>query len=236
MTSFEGGSAVAIIPARGGSKRIPKKNIREFWGRPMIGWPIARALESGVFSRVVVSTDDADIARVAAKQGAEIPFQRDPSLADDITGTTEVVRDAIQRLDLPEETVVCCLYATAVFVTAEDLQDGLARLRSSSLDWVFMAGQYRTPIQRAYHMKGTGMVPVEPLNMPKRSQDLPTCYFDAGQAYFAKASRWNMPDARVWDGAEAIVLPDERCVDVDTEDDWRRAERLFEMCFSDELA
>lgn len=215
---------VAILPARGGSKRIPRKNIKPFQGRPAIGWPIAAAQAAGI-GRVVVSTDDAEISEVAMSLGAEAPFLRDAALSDDHAGTTEVVRDAVARLGLAPDVAVCCVYPTALFVTADDLRDGLAKLEAGA-DWVLSVGEYPTPIDRAYRREGDLLVPRQPVMMPKRSQDLDPAYFDAGQFYWARAERWLDPEARVWDGAAGVVLPPERAVDIDTPEDWARAERL----------
>lgn len=219
--------AIAILPARGGSKRIPRKNVLPFAGRAAIGWPIGAALQSGLFARVVVSTDDAEIAAAARATGAEVPFTREAGLADDHTGTTEVIRDAVTRLDLPDDTPVCCIYATAFFVTAADLAQGFARLQDGA-DWALSLGEYRTPIQRAYRQLGAGRVAAfAPDEMPKRSQDLEPAFFDAGQFYWARAGQWRDPAARVWDGAAGVVLPPERCIDIDTPADWDLAERMF---------
>jgi pseudaminic acid cytidylyltransferase len=222
--------AVAILPARGGSKRIPHKNRRLFAGLPAIGWPIAAAQNSGCFDRIVVSTDDDDIASVARDLGAEVPFRRDAGLADDYTGTTEVIRDTILRLGLAPDTPVCCLYPTAFFVTAQDLQDGFANLNAGA-DWVLALGEYRTPIDRAYRrLPGGQLVEARSSDMmPKRSQDLEPAYFDAGQFYWARASTWCAPEKRVWDGAAAVELPAERCIDIDTPADWDLAERMFKL-------
>lgn len=215
---------VAIIPARGGSKRIPRKNIRTFCGRPALHWPIGAALSTGLFDRIVVSTDDRQIADVARTAGAEVPFLRDPALADDMTGTTEVIRDTVDRLGLADDTFVCCIYATALFVRAEDLCEGMKRLKESR--WVLSLGAYATPIDRAYRQEGDRFVPRNPEMMPKRSQDLAPAYFDAGQFYWAHATTWRDASARIYDGASGVILPEERAVDIDTEEDWDRAERL----------
>lgn len=222
--------AIAILPARGGSKRIPRKNILDFNGRPAIGWPLAAALESGRFAQVVVSTDDAEIAEVSKGLGAQVPFLRAPDLADDYTGTTDVIRDVVARLKLPAETPVCCIYPTALFLRAEDLARGAALL-TEGVDWVLSLGEYATPIDRAYQQVGTDgrVVARDPEKMPLRSQDLAPAFFDAGQFYWARAKTWRDPAARVWDGAASVVLPPERCIDIDTPADWRRAEQQFKL-------
>ncbi|NQZ73493.1 MAG: pseudaminic acid cytidylyltransferase [Dinoroseobacter sp.] len=218
--------AVAIIPARGGSKRIPRKNIRDFAGKPAIAWPIEVALASGQFAKVVVSTDDQEIADCANRFGAETPFLRDASLSDDYTGTTDVVRDAVERLGLGPDVPVCCIYATALFVSPEDLQTGYDLLAGGAT-WSMTVSEYPTPIARAYHRKGDALVPRHPDKMPMRSQDLEADYFDVGQFYWAKAETWLDPEAVVWDGTAGVEVPALRAVDIDTEEDWKRAEFLM---------
>ena len=193
----------------------------------MIAWPIRAARAAHPEGRVVVTTDDAEIAEAARAAGAETPFVRDAALADDHSGTTEVVRDAVARLGLGGETPVCCLYATAAFVRAEDLRAGLAALGDAT--WVLSMGLYRTPIQRAYRRDGDRVAAIDPAAMPMRSQDLAPAFYDAGQFYWARAATWLDPAARVWDGAAPLVLPDERCIDIDTPEDWARAERMAEI-------
>ena len=221
--------AIAILPARGGSKRIPGKNIRPFASTPAIGWPIRAAQNSGCFAQIIVSTDDPAIAAVARGLGAEVPFLREAALSDDHSGTTAVIRDAVQRLGLTPDTAVCCIYPTAFFVTADDLKQGLLRLNSGA-DWVLTLGAYRTPIDRAYRATAQDRVVArQPDKMPLRSQDLDPAYFDAGQFYWARAATWADPLARVWDGAAGVILPAERCIDIDTPDDWALAERMFTL-------
>lgn len=223
-------NAIAILPARGGSRRIPRKNIRDFFGRPAIGWPIRAAQESGQFAHIIVTTDDSEIAETSQGLGAEVPFLRDPNLADDFTGTTDVIRDAVSKLNLSPNTPVCCIYPTALFLRSVDISEG-ARKLTSSVNWVLSLGEYPTPIDRSYKMvsNGEGVVARDPEKMPLRSQDLETAFFDAGQFYWARAKTWLDPNARVWDGAASVVLPPERCVDIDTPTDWRRAELVFKM-------
>jgi len=222
-------TCVAIIPARGGSKRIPFKNGRAFHGKPMMSWPIATARDSGLFSRIVVSTDDAELAECARLSGAQVPFVRAAGLADDHTGTTEVIRDAIARLELAPDVLVCCIYPTAAFATSEDLRQAHQKLVSGNANWVLTVGEFPAPVDRGYRRTSSGFVPRWPENMPARSQDLEPMYFDAGQFYWASVATWMQPGAHVWDGADAVVLPRERCVDIDTEDDWALAESLFSL-------
>lgn len=216
--------AIAILPARGGSKRIPRKNIKDFCGRPAIAWPIAAAQAARCFGRIVVSTDDTEIAQVAKASGADVPFLREAALADDVTGTTEVVRDAVERLGLAPDTLVACIYPTALFMRPEEVQAGAQKVKSGAT-WSLAVAAYPTPIDRAYRMEGGQLVPRQPEMMPRRSQDLAPAYFDVGQFYFAKARTWLDPDARVWDGAAGVEIPFERAIDIDTPEDWTRAER-----------
>ena len=221
---------VAIIPARGGSKRIPRKNIRMFCGKPMIAWPIEAALESGCFDQVIVSTDDSEIAEVARSYGASTPFMRPVELSDDFTGTGDVTRHAVEWLQQeghdPED--VCCLYATAPFVRPEDLRNGQALLRSGKAEQVFTATTFPFPIQRAIRVTDKGCEPIFPEHIRKRSQDLEEAWHDAGQFYWASAKTWCTPGRSMFSaGSIPLILPRYRVQDIDTEEDWKMAEYLF---------
>lgn len=220
---------VCVIPARGGSKRIPGKNIRPFHGRPMIGWSIAAAQASGLFARIVVSTDDATIADVARAQGAEVPFLRPAALADDHAATVPVLAHAVQALGLPPATPVCCLYATAPFVQGADLAQGL-RLVQAGAAYAMAVTRYDYPIQRALRRGADGAVAMmDPAQMQVRSQDLEPAWHDAGQFYWARAATWAAQAPVFGPGAHGVALPSHRVVDIDTPDDWTRAEALFSV-------
>lgn len=228
---------IAIIPARGGSKRIPRKNIKDFCGQPMLAYPIKAALQSGVIDKVVVSTDDDEIAAIARQYGAEVPFMRSSTLADDHTGTSAVIRDAITQLQaLGWPLNYCaCLYATTPLLTASVIRDSLLQLEQSSADYVFTAARFSFPIQRALVMTDSGGVaPFDPASIGKRSQDLTPAYHDAGQLYWAKASSW-LDNSKSIFGANSrmLVLPDHLVQDIDTPEDWRRAELLYNMLQQD---
>jgi pseudaminic acid cytidylyltransferase len=222
---------VCVIPARGSSKRIPRKNIREFAGKPMIAWSIEAALASGCFVRVIVSTDDDEIAVVAEAHGAEVPFRRPVALSDDHTGTLPVVAHAIDWLREQGESpeVVCCLYATAPFVQAEDLQAGLRALRGSDdVDYAFSVTSYAFPIQRALRLTADGRVAMfQPEHFHTRSQDLEEAWHDAGQFYWGRAEAWRAGTPIFSERAVPVTLPRHRVQDIDTPEDWRRAEWLF---------
>ncbi len=216
---------IAVIPARGGSKRIPRKNIRNFAGRPIISYSIQAALQCELFDHVIVSTDDEEIAQAARSCGASVPFMRPARLADDFTGTGEVTNHAVQWLEATGCDIehVCCIYPTAPFITANDLVDGWEALSSSDCDYVFSVTQFSYPVQRALRMNDGGLMEiVSEHDFQKRSQDLEPYYHDAGMLY------WSNRDAlgkRGFSGnMRPLILPSWRVHDIDTEEDWRRAE------------
>ncbi|MDQ7991050.1 MAG: pseudaminic acid cytidylyltransferase [Propionicimonas sp.] len=220
---------IAVIPARGGSKRIPRKNIRPFAGRPMIAHSIAAALAADCFDRVVVSTDDAEVADVARQHGAEIPFLRPATLADDHTGTTEVIQHAVRALaaDGPFSHV-CCIYATAPFLTPDVLRAGLDALTGSGKSYAFSVAAFPSPIQRALRIRPDGAVePIWPEHRLVRSQDLEPAYHDAGQFYWGTAEAWESAAPIHSPLSVPVVLPAHRVQDIDTPEDWVRAEYLY---------
>ena len=222
---------LAVIPARGGSKRIPRKNIRPFCGKPIVAWSIEAAKVSGCFDRIIVSTDDREIGEVAKEYGAEVPFIRPKELADDFTGTTEVVVHAIgqEQKSGGHPVNVCCLYATAPFLDPRDLQRGLQELEKGHHDYVFSVTTYAFPIQRALRIAATGGIEMfEPENFNTRSQDLEEAFHDAGQFYWGVANAWLGSTTIFGPGALPIVIPRSRVQDIDTFEDWERAEYMFE--------
>lgn len=223
---------LAVIPARGGSKRIPRKNIRPFAGRPMLAWPVEAALRAGCFDRIVVSTDDAEIAEVARAAGAEVPFLRPAELADDHAGTIAVMRHAIgELLTAPgRDDLVCCLYATAPFVQADDLTGGLQLLQSQAdCDFVLGVAAHRAPIQRALRLDAAGRVSMfDATQFTRRSQDLEPAYHDAGQFCWGRASAWLGVDNVFTPTCRAWQLPAYRVQDIDSPEDWLRAEWMFQ--------
>jgi pseudaminic acid cytidylyltransferase len=219
---------VAVIPARGGSKRIPRKNIRRFSGKPMIAYSIQCALDTGLFERVIVSTDDAEIARVAVEYGAEAPFVRPPELSGDYAGTTEVVAHAVEFLQQQASlTAVCCIYATAPFMAKEDVARGYSLLEQGDWQYVFSGTSYGYPIFRSFQMNSTGGLEMFfPEHFGTRSQDLPEALHDAGQFYWGRPQAW-IEQLRIFGERSTIVpVPRWRVQDIDTAEDWHRAETL----------
>ncbi|MDG1500321.1 MAG: pseudaminic acid cytidylyltransferase [Planctomycetota bacterium] len=219
---------LAVIPARGGSKRIPRKNIRPFCGKPMIVWSIEAALASGCFDRVVVSTDDEEIAKVALEHGAEVPFMRPAELSDDHTGTTPVVAHAAHSCGAEGDDAVCCIYATAPFLRAKDLVRGSEVLETSGAAFAFSVTSYAFPIQRAIRLTPEGRVEMlDPSVFETRSQDLEEAWHDAGQFYWGRARAWQAGTPLFSQEAAPVPLSRSRVQDIDTEEDWTRAEWLF---------
>lgn len=231
---------VAIIPARGGSKRIYKKNIREFCGKPIIAYSIEAAINSGMFDRVIVSTDDQNIADIAKEYGAETPFMRPMSLADDHTGTNDVVAHAINALEQLGETLgyVCCIYATAPFLQKEYIQRGLSELKADeNKHYAFSVCKFNYPVQRSFTIEKPErhVTLLDHKSIGARSQDLPEHFHDAGQFYWGLAKDF----VHVIDGgmfsrfAIPIVLPNYLVQDIDDEGDWRRAEYMYRALMAD---
>lgn len=222
---------LAVIPARGGSKRIPRKNIRSFGGKPMIAWSIEAARHSGCFDSIVVSTDDEEVAAVARAHGAAVPFMRPADLADDFTPTIPVVRHAVEwhRAHGCAPESVCCLYATAPFVQPSSIRAGLARLSENDCSFAFAVTTYAFPIQRALRMTADGHIAMlAPDQFATRSQDLEEAWHDAGQFYWASADTWLTRDVVFASDAAPVRVPRHLVQDIDTPEDWTRAELMLE--------
>lgn len=221
---------LAVIPARGGSKRIPRKNIRAFAGRPMIAYAIGAARASGLFDHVVVSTDDAEIAAIAAAEGAELPFTRPADLADDHTPTVPVIAHAIGACRALGWDVqqVCCIYPGVPLIRAEDIAEALRLLEAhGGSGYTFPVTPFPSAIQRALRRGADGRVaPFHPEYVNTRTQDLEPAFHDAGQFYWGQADAW-LAGLSIHANGRAIVLPEWRVVDIDTPADWERAEALY---------
>lgn len=223
---------VAIIPARGGSKRIPKKNIKTFVGKPLIAYSIEVAKASGLFSRIIVSTDSDEVAQVALKYGAEVPFIRPENLADDFTGTNAVVHHALKWLKNSGIVVdfACCIYATAPLLQKEYLQQAYDKLITEKKSYVFPVTEYVFPIQRAFYLKNLSYpVPVDEKSFKSRSQDLQQAYHDAGQFYWGKPYAFQENYHLFSEQTEVLQLPKHLVCDIDTEADFFRAELQYKI-------
>jgi pseudaminic acid cytidylyltransferase len=210
---------LAVIPARGGSKRIPQKNIKFFCGLPMIAWSIKAAIESKCFDRIIVSTDDREIGQIALSYGAELPFMRPADLSGDYTGTIPVIAHAIDWFKSIGSVFseVCCIYATAPFVQASDLQRGLDLLQTTDADYAFSVTTYPFPIQRAIRITADQRLEmIQPKCYDTRSQDLEEMWHDAGQFYWGNPSAWLAHKPIFGHGSAPVVLPRHRVQDIDT--------------------
>jgi pseudaminic acid cytidylyltransferase len=221
---------VAIIPARGGSKRIPNKNIKPFAGKPIISYSIEAAVESGVFDKILVSTDDEKIMRTAIEYGAEVPFVRPPDLSDDLTPTAPVIDHALQwmRSHNVQATYACCIYATAPFLQPEYIRQGLEIIKNKKVSSVFSVTTFPFPIFRALEIDEKGHLAMFwPEHELSRSNDLPEAYHDAGQFYWLDCKRFLKRQKLYSSDAFPVILPRYLVQDIDTMEDWETAERMY---------
>ena len=220
---------IAIIPARGGSKRIPKKNIKSFFGKPMIQWAIEAAQESNIFDQIIVSTDDETIAAISKDLGALVPFKRSQALSDDYTNTTDVIADACQwAIDAGLNVeIVCCLYATAPFVRTDDLIEAYRIINASDWQYVFSVAEYSSPIFRSFQQTDTqGVKMFFPEHFESRSQDLPQALYDAGMFYMGRTDAW-LQRLKIFENHSfPLKIPSWRVQDIDTPEDWVRADQM----------
>ena len=223
---------VAIITARGGSKRIPRKNIKIFSGQPIINYSINAALESGLFNEVMVSTDDVEIAEQAIKAGAKVPFMRSAENSNDFAGTAEVICEVIEKYksnNISFDTG-CCIYPTAPFLTSDTLKSGYDIFNYKKYDVLFPAIQYSYPIQRSIRLMSDGRVEMLwPENYTKRSQDLEPVYHDVGQFYWFNTEVMLIKKKLFTDNSGVLVVSEMLSQDIDNEEDWRLAEMKYKL-------
>ena len=225
---------IAIIPARGGSKRIPRKNIKLFNGKPMIAYAITAAIDSGLFEHIIVSTDDLEIAAIAQKYGAKTPFVRPEDLANDYTATAPVVAHGIESCRALGWVFeyVCCIYPGVPFIQTDDLKGALKLLTEDETDYSFPVTEFPSAIQRALKREEGGKLqPFYPQFESTRTQDLEPAYHDAGQFYWGKAVSW-LNNPYVHSNGIGYVIPNWRVVDIDTHEDWTRAEAMYKAFHS----
>lgn len=225
---------IAIIPARGGSKRIPRKNIKPFLGKPILAYSIEAALNSGLFDEVMVSTDDDQIAEIAKEYGASVPFLRSEKNSDDFTGPGDVVLETLNGYKNIEKEFdyACCIYATAVFVSSKRLIEGFELLNSKGFEVTFPVSEFNSPILRSFEMDGNCLVKRSfPEYEKHRSQDLPKSYFDAGQFYWFRPSEFYQLENKNVFGLKkgGLMLDSSEVQDIDTLNDWKMAEFKFDF-------
>ena len=224
---------IAIIPARGGSKRIINKNVKKFCGKPIIAYSIEAAKKSKLFDRIIISTDSKKIAKIAKKYGGEVPFIRPKSLSGDYTGTAEVIAHAVNLIKEKYNThikVACCIYATAPFIQVKDLHKAWKLFKSGKWNLVFAATSYSYPVFRSFQKKANGELrPLYPNHSKKRSQDLNIVLHDAGQFYWAAPNIWIKKKLSFNHQSTVIELPNWRVQDIDTLEDWKRAELKYKI-------
>lgn len=224
-------SSIAIITARGGSKRIPNKNKKDFLGKPIMCYSIEAALSSGLFEEVMVSTDDEEIAQIARKAGANIPFMRSAATADDFATTDDVLLEVLSEYEKRGQIFeyMACIYPTAPFVTAKKLQDAFRILKERNASGVMPVVQFSFPPQRGMAMRDGRLVYCYPDNAMKRSQDLETVYHDCGQFYFYRTKEYRACKGDLKDGYVPIVMPETQVQDIDNLTDWKMAEMKYRM-------
>jgi pseudaminic acid cytidylyltransferase len=224
---------IAVIPARGGSKRIPGKNIRNFLGKPIIAYSIEAALNTKLFDEVIVSTDDAEIAEVAENCGATVPFMRPEELADDFSTIIDVLKNVVEWYEKLGQKVdqLCCIYATAPFVTPEVLKEGYESLTSSVAGCAMSVAAFTYPIQRALEVGAKGTLEmINKEHLLTRSQDLPEAYMDAAQFIWARPEAIKDSTISLLEkGVIPVVIPTSRVQDIDTLEDWSRAELIYRV-------
>ena len=226
--------SLAIITARGGSKRIPRKNIKDFLGKPIIAYSIEAALSSEIFDEVMVSTDDAEIATVAQQYGAKVPFLRSEANANDFATTADVLKEVIiayQKQGKNFDTA-CCIYPTAPFVTQKLLQQSYRKLIEGKYDSVFPVVRFSFPVQRCLIKNSDELFQLrEPQYLNDRSQDLEPCFHDAGQLYFFNVATFIIKQRLMTDNTSCIEIPELEVQDIDNETDWKLAELKYRLLY-----
>lgn len=222
---------IAVIPARGGSKRIPRKNIKVFNNKPMILWALNTAKESGMFDHIIVSSDDEEIIEISKEFGAEVPFIRPKEISDDHTPTVPVISHALKEcinLGWPVE-YACCIYPCVPFLRSSDLINSFEIIKNSQADFVYPVAEYAHPIQRAMRQLDSGKMQfIDPSNEMTRTQDLEKTYHDAGQFYWGKKDAW-INEKKMHSDGVGMQIENWRVVDIDNHDDWKRAEILYNL-------
>ena len=223
--------AIAIITARGGSKRIPRKNIRDFCGNPIISYAIDAAINSNIFAEVMVSTDDNEIAKIALENGAQVPFYRSSRNSDDYSTTADVLIEVLSEYEKKglKFDYLCCIYPTAPFVTSEKLKLALKKMINEKAEAIIPVVKFSYPPQRAFIIKDDKLIYKYHENVFKRSQDLESLYHDAGQFYFIKVETFMKNKTLVCKNTIPLIVDELSVQDIDTEEDWKMAELKYKM-------
>ncbi len=221
---------IAIIPARRGSKRIKNKNIKNFCGKPIISYSIETALNTKIFDKIIVSTDCEKISKISKSYGASVPFKRPPELSDDYTGIHEVLKDTVLKLKLNDNDLVCCIFATAPFINTDDIIKGFKKIISEKWEVVISAAKYNYPVYRSFmDNKEKGLKMLFPNYYKIRSQDIKDLYHDAGQFFWSSVSVLKNQSKKYNHKNSIIEIPSWRCQDIDTYEDWKRAEIIYDL-------
>lgn len=222
---------IAIIPARGGSKRIPRKNIKDFNGKPMLAYPLVAAAKSGIFEEIIVSTDDADIAEIAKKYGAAVPFMRSAKTAGDYATTFDVLDEVINEYKKTGKNfdVICCIYPCAPLLRPEFLTNAYAQMKSKNAPAIMPVCQYPNPVEWANRLVDGVITPVDRAAQDKRSQDFEPKYYDAGMFYFCKTDALFNHKSLTPDGTLGYAMDEKYVQDIDTPSDWEMAEIKYKL-------
>jgi len=227
---------LAIIPARGGSKRVPKKNIKPFFGQPMIGYAIKKAFESSVFIDVIISTDSLEIAKIGESFGAKVPFLRPKELADDYASTIDVINHAIKECEkIVDFDALCCIYPCVPLMRVADLQKGFEVFSKKQYDFVISALRYGYSPFRAFTKKECGLSMLFPQFLQTRSQDLEPIYHDAAQFYFGKKEAFLSKESIFGEKSTFVEIPENYVQDIDTPEDWEIATRKYQTLLQENL-
>ena len=224
-----------VIPARGGSKRIPKKNIRDFLGKPIIIRTIETVLKAKIFDKVILSSDDSEVINLVKELDIEVPFLRPKNISDDFSSTIDVMEHSSKWINEHYKKInnICCVYPCSPLLTAEDLKIGLEEIKKNNWDYVFSAYECKIPLYRSFKKNDDGGVDMLfPKNFNVRTQDLQKIYIDAAQFYFGKKDSWISKKIIFSKKSLPLILPEDRVQDIDTESDWNEAERKFKQYYS----
>lgn len=225
-------SNLCIIPARGGSKRIPRKNIRDFHGKPIIAYTIEAAISSNIFDEIIVSTDDEEIGNISIKYGAKVPFYRSEKNSSDFATTVDVIKEVIEYYQTKKLSFdnICCCYPTAPFISGERLIEGFQKLKNKNINTVFPILEFSYPVLRSLNLDENNMVSMNwPEHLNSRSQDLPKAYHDAGQWYWIKSEKFIKTNKIIGQNSFGLILKELEAQDIDNETDWKLAELKYEL-------